>query len=421
MMLPSGMKRRLLEEIRESGGVFSFDPRIWREEARRAFSRLKLDGEVQALTPPGFRSGSVLELASRPSPFRRVFGLDGGSTRPVHFANGLTLCANQAVMVSEPPMKLRGLPLEAFRTMAIVSHSFAPAGGPISDYLEEGPLGRWRIHITRDYLRGEVDHVLKGLADSASEARQALRLVEPLELSRDDLLLLDGNIFPIGLYYLVTTGGLRREVDLISFPGALQVLAQHLRLAEALAASGTACAGINKTPQTAYLLGSLPEEGPWAWADDRQFIRAIFQGLPKDELGWTSWFLQVRYRPYPRARSDRSPAEGSDIFRELEWLELSLPPEDYYPAYFFVFDPRAAGGEGTVLKVEVPQFVFKHHDPEVLQGAILGELARGNGVPHVIRRADSQARITQAEREALIRGSGLPLDLGYNQGRRESW
>jgi len=412
-MLSADVKQRLLEGVRGLGEPFDY--RGWAEEARRAFVNLKLDGEVRALTPPECQSGPILELAAREGPFSRVFGLDGGSTRPIHFANGLTLCANQAVLVGPPQMELEGFPLEAFRTLALVTHSFAAAGGPLTDYHEEGRLGWWRIHITRDYLRGDVDHVVKGLADSASEARHALRMVERLELDEDDLLIIDGNVFPIGLYYyLASERSFRWDVDLASFRGAIEVLGGHLRLAELLAERGAAYVGINKTPQTRYLLSCLEGEVPWA--DDRQLIRALFHNLPKDELGWTGWFLQERYHGYLSQRA----AEGLDIFRELD-LELGLRPEDYHVAYFFVYDPRTALGRGSVLKVETPQVILRQHDPEEFQLTILGEIARGPGVPNVIRRADSRARITQKERESLIKKTDLPLDLGYNQGRGEPW
>lgn len=413
-MLSANVKQKLLKGVGEFS--FSFDQGRWGEEARRAFSQLKLGEEVRALAALEYRSGPLLELAAQRSPFTRVFGLDGGSTRPIHFANGTTLCANQAVLVSEPQVELDGLPLEAFRALTLVTHSFAASGGSRADYHEDKVLALWRVHITRDYLRGDVDHVVKGLADSASEARHALRMTERLELGQDDLLILDGNIFPIGLYYyLISERGFRWGADLASFAGAIEILEQHLRLAELLAEQGAAYVGINKTPQTRYLLNCLDGEGPWG--DDRQLVRALFQGLPKDELGWTGWFLQERYRGYLSRKS----SEGIDIFRELDQIELGLQPEDYHVAYFFVYDPRTAGGGGSVLKVEVPQIILKKHGPEELQLAVLGEIARGCGVPNVIRRADSRARITQPEREFLIRNSGLPLDLGYNQGRGEPW
>ncbi|NIT76241.1 MAG: DNA double-strand break repair nuclease NurA, partial [Thermoplasmata archaeon] len=297
-MLSADAKRKLLEEVQEFS--LPFDHRKWSEEAGRSFSTMKLDGEVRSLTPLGYESAPVLELASRGGPFERVLGLDGGSTRPIHFSDGSTLCANQAVVVSEPQMELERMPLEAFRTLALLSHSFAASGGPQAEYREEGLVGLWRVHITRDYLRRDVDHVVKGLADSASEARHARRMAARLSLGKDDLLILDGNIFPIGLYYYLIGEGNRFEIDLVSNGGAITILEGHLRLAELAAEQGAAYVGINKTPRTRYLLNCLHEEGPWA--EDRQFIRALFWGLPKDELGWTNWFIQRRYRAYLSSR-----------------------------------------------------------------------------------------------------------------------
>jgi hypothetical protein len=47
-----------------------------------------------------------------------------------------------------------------------------------------------------------------------------------------------------------------------------------------------------------------------------------------------------------------------------------LRPEEYHVAYFFVFDPQAAEGQGSVLKVEAPRLVLSRHDPEELQLAV---------------------------------------------------
>jgi hypothetical protein len=67
-------------------------------------------------------------------------------------------------MLGEPPQELEGLPLDAFRTVALVTHSFSPSGGPKADYHEheDGLLALWRVHLTRDYLWGEIDHVPQG-------------------------------------------------------------------------------------------------------------------------------------------------------------------------------------------------------------------------------------------------------------------
>jgi hypothetical protein len=80
-----------------------------------------------------------------------------------------------------------------------------------------------------------------------------------------------------------------------------------------------------------------------------------------------------------------------------------------------VYDPRVR----SVLKIETPRAVLEFCEPERLQQIVLAEIARGKGVPNVIRKADSRARITQEEREALIRACGLDPDYYYNLSRGE--
>jgi len=410
-MLQHDVKRLLREQLRELGERAA---RVGdAASARRAFERLN-EGGVRALTPLGWKKRSLLELAVQRHRFRRVFGLDGGSTRPIHFTNGWTLCANQAVLVSDPALELKDRPLEAWRTIALVSHSWGASGAPRAEYREEGSLGLWRVHITRDYLRRDVDHVVKGLADSASEGRHALRMAALLDLGRDDLLILDGNVFPIGLYYYLVG---ERDRELADWEGISHILAHHLRLAEELAERGVAYLGVNKSPRTADLIHQL-ELPDQVWADDHQFIAALFRGeVRKGELGYTNWFVQERYR-FHRGHRDT----GMDLFRGLrERLHLAREPDDYHVAFFFVYDPRLADGQGSVLKIETPLLTLREHDPTELQQAVLAELARGSGVPNVLRRADARARITQREREALMALAGLPPDLGYNQGRGEPW
>lgn len=414
-MLQHDVKQTLKEEINR------FKDKSLRgdygEEARRSFAEMKLDGAIKAFTELEFCCSPIIDLAGCCEPFRNIYGLDGGSTRPIHFADGTTICANQAVMTAEPPVKLNGLPLEAFRTISIVSHSHRNIGGPYANYRSDDLVNLWRIHITKDYLKSEVDHIVKGIADSASEGRHMLRMLEELDL-RDSLVFLDGNVFPIGLYYyLVSEESWNWDIDIGSWDELVKILEQHLKIAEALAEREIPYVGINKNPGTRYLLSFCLEAAERNWGSDRQFIGALFNGIPKGSLGYTNWFVQERYRPYLSRKA--SVPEGFDIFAELACFELKLNPEDYHVCSFFVYDPRTVGGRGSIFKIETPRAVLAAHDPKELRLAILSEIAKGKGVPNVIRKADSRARITQEEREGLIRSSGLPLDTFYDQGRGE--
>jgi hypothetical protein len=146
------------------------------------------------------------------------------------------------------------------------------------------------------------------------------------------------------------------------------------------------------------------------WASDRQFITAVLSDTPKDCLGYTNWFVQEAYPSWEERGS------VIDLPKAVNEFGLTLEPSLYHVAFFYVYDPRVR----SVFKIEAPRAVFQFCDPERLRTVLLAEMARGTGVPNVIRKADSRARITQEEREALIRACGLDPDYYYNLSRGES-
>ncbi|MCL6642592.1 MAG: hypothetical protein K6T71_04625, partial [Candidatus Bipolaricaulota bacterium] len=127
-MLSSEVRRLFLEEL-TALGERAQRAVSHRDEARRLFGRLQLDGAIKTFTPLERRAEPILKLAEQSaSPFEIIYGVDGGSTRPMHFEDGTTLCANQAVFIADPPVRSCGFPLETWRTIAIVSHSFQNVG-----------------------------------------------------------------------------------------------------------------------------------------------------------------------------------------------------------------------------------------------------------------------------------------------------
>ncbi|MFQ5794727.1 MAG: DNA double-strand break repair nuclease NurA [Candidatus Bipolaricaulia bacterium] len=379
-------------------------------EAHRRFHRLNLSAGVSAYTDPECLRSPILELASwTATESGVVYGLDGGSTRPMHFRNGMTICANQAVLSSDSTIQFDGLPLEAFRTVSLATHSFDPEDRDLSSYYTGDLVDLWRIHIPREYLRRKVDPVVKGLADAASEARHLLRMTDRLRLGPEDLVFLDGGIYPIGLYYyLVDDARWAWDIGIGSWEHGTEILQQYVEIAERYAELGTPYVGINKTPSTRYLIKFCLEDS--TWANDRQFIAALFDEIPADNLGYTGWFVQVKY-----PSRGVSGAQGFELFSQLSNFRKRLAPDVYHVCYFFVYDPRVE----SVLKVETPYTILQNQDPDRLRLQVLSEIARGKGVPNVIRVADSQARVTQVEREALIRSSGMLPDTLYNQSRGE--
>ena len=411
-MLSSEVRRLFLSELKALGEraqrVTSH-----RDEARRLFSELQLDGAIKALTPLERRAEPILKLAQASDP-QAIYGVDGGSTRPMHFEDGTTLCANQAVFVADPPLRHQGVPLETWRTLALVSHSFQNVGEAHVTHTQSGYVRCWRIHLTKDFVERDVEHIVKGLADVTSEPTHATEMLEALAI-REGLLILDGALYPIGLYYyllgeLKGEWGYRWDVRLSDREDIVALLASPVRLIETCVARRLPIVAINKTPETSWLLRFCLDPSERRWANDRQFMTAVLSDTPKDSLGYTNWFVQEAYPSWEERGS------VIDLPKAVSDFALILESSLYHVAFFYVYDPRVR----SVLKIEAPRAVFHFCDPEHLQKQILAEIARGKGVPNVIRKADSRARITQEEREALIRACGLNPDYYYNLSREES-
>jgi hypothetical protein len=416
-MLSTEAKQTLRRQLRAFGEQVQRLSPDHRQEARQLFAQLELTGAMRALTPLEFRTESVLELA-RPSSdeYQPAYAVDGGSTRLKRLENGTTLCAYQAVLSSAPDTRHKDLPLEAFRSLSLVSHSQrTDLGGAKSQQAQEEYVHLWRLHISRTYLEQEVERVVAGLARAAAEAYHARRMLEEIRPHKG-LFLLDGNLYPIGLYYYFAGDetpwpeGDGQQIRWTEWRPAIDVLSQPMRAVEAFVQRGLAVVGLNKNPSTSWLLEFALERASHNWSNDAQFMRAVLSGTPKDALGYTNWFVQEGYS-LPQRRDRR--AESFDIFERLSSFGLIHPPRAYHLCFFYLYDPRVK----AVLKVEAPRIIFDRHEPQVLRAAILSEIAQGQGVPPAIRRADSRARITEEESAALIRACGIDLDLSYNESR----
>ncbi len=435
-MLSGEAKRRLRQELERFGVQLRRAGRDHREEARRLFRELQLEGAIQALTPLDYGWARRLELAAQAraasgsdgDPLGPVYAVDGGSTRLQRLENGTVLCAYQAVLAADPDVRPDdGLPLDAYRSLALVSHSRRlDVGGSRAERFEDGRVHLWRVHLSRTHLHlsaREIDQVVHGLARVGAEGHHALRMLELLDSHSNPkgLWLLDGPLYPIGLYYYFAgdpegEGGEGeapfRGPSWTDWPPALEILAQPVRLVERCVERGLPLLALNKNPQTAWLLEFTLNRDERNWSSDAQFIKAVLSETPKDALGFTNWFVQEEYS-LPR-RGGEAERESFDLFEHLEAkFGLRLPRRAYHVCFFYVYDPRVR----AVLKVEAPRAVVEAHGPERLRRRLLADVARGAGVPPAVRRADSRARITEEERLGLLRACGLEIDLSYDQSR----
>ena len=418
-MLSNEAKQSLRNQLKAFGEQVQRLTPNHREEARQLFKKLHLHGAIRALTPLKYRSERILELASRVFPeYEPTYAIDGGSTRLQRLENGTVLCAYQAVLSSDPDTRYIDLPLEAYRSLSLVSHSQrTDLGGAKSQQFPDEYVHIWRVHISRTYLEHEVERVVGSLARTAAESYHALRMLRELDPQRG-LFIIDGNLYPIGLYYYLAGEDViwpeenGRQTSWTEWKPAIEILAQPVRVVEAFRERGLALVGLNKNPGTSWLLEFALERQSHNWSNDAQFIRAVLSDTPKDALGYTNWFVQEGYS-LPQRRGES--VESFDIFERLSSFELIHAPNAYHVCFFYLYDPRVK----AVLKVEAPRIIFESHNPEKLQAQILAKIAQGKGVPPAIRRADSRARITEEESAALMRACGVELDVSYNQSRSE--
>ena len=399
-----------LEEIGRSRSSLSAE-----KEANRALQRMEdydlarpYDGENIELN-----RSPLLELAASDR-FKTIYGLDSGSSRPQRFSNGLIFCINQAKAVVDggKKLKIKGYPLEAYSTLLLLTYDEREE---LSAKREaKGLCELWRVHLSHGIFERRPERAISSFSRCGSEGRHALKTWDRLKGSSDrsekgEIFFLDGGIYPIGLYYYLTEeGSWNWDVELESWGAGMEMLESFLQLVGRALQDNLPLIGVNKTPETRYLIRQLRRIDRY-WHNDRQIISCALGSTTRKELGYTDWILQRRY---PR----RGVAERSsfNLFDELPFgLEGSR--EDYLVSYFFVYDPRVQ----SALKIETPFGILKRRDPEDFQRQILGEIARGKGVPNAIRRADGKARISREERRGLLRQVGLAPDFRYNVSRGE--
>lgn len=417
-MLTSEVRKLFQRETRVLGRL---DKRNYSAHALEVFHRLKFPGkEVQVLDELCCNRARVLELAAwQDQAPRRVFGLDGGSSRTMVFRNGSIACANQALLACESRTLIGPVPLEAFRTLAWVAHNrdYRTVSGASVEHHDLVTL--WRLQLSNDEFRPginaqRIQEVVKALADVASEPQHALRMAKLLNLGQQDLLFVDGRLYPTRLYrYLISEMGSGTDVDifLLVKEDWKKLVQASLDLVHSAMESGFLLVSINKNPESNALLRfGLSKTNNVLWHNDRQWLSALFETVPQDELGYTNWFVQHRHP----ALHGGGP-EAMDLFEEInDELHIAHPTPVYHIAFFYVYDPRIR----AALRVEVPFGLLERDGAKRLRLIVLSHIARGTGgVPNVIRMADGQARITQEEREALQQQSGLMPDWDYNHSR----
>ncbi len=340
---------------------------------------------LEPLEKLGRRMVAVDDVALTESPFPTQHGLDAGTINPTTFKNGLVIDVSQAAMAAVPS----DVELHRGRTIVMTVHT----NDETIDVQDED----WRMD-DEGYARRRVLHaprvdryeqtVVHALALYRAESEHALDQVDVVE----DLLILDGPIYPTGLLKWVERDPELKRL-IIERSEFTDVIENYLELVEKFDEREIPLVGFVKNSASKALTRELRRKLGAPWVDDEAFFRRVLERtdedseLRTDQLTFTNWF---------RSRA------GTDGVLADETLSLehtrSLDDEAYEVTFFVVYDPR----EDLVYRVEAPYCVTRDERVrERLTTQILAEVARERGPPLAVGKADELARIDRDGKRTL--------------------
>ncbi len=327
------------------------------------------------------------DIALEPSPFQTQHGLDAGTINPTTFNNGLVLDVSQAAMAAVPS----DIELHRARTIVMTVHTNDPSVDVNeADWRmdDEGYARRRVLHAPRvDRYEQTVVHAL---ALYLAESEHALDQAEVVE----DLLVLDGPIYPTGLLkWGERDPELRRLLTDEKQPR--DVVANYLELVETFVRREVPLVGFVKNSAAKGITRALRGSLGAPWVDDAAFFRRVLErpgadGTPQtDALTFTNWFRS-------RVGTDGMLAGDSPAVE----CDRALDASAYEVTFFVVYDPR----DELVYRIEAPHaFTAEPGLRADLTGHLLSEIAGERGPPLPVGKADELARIDREGKRTLRR------------------
>ena len=344
------------------------------------------------------------DIALEEPPFPTQQGLDAGTINPTTFKNGLVIDVSQAAMAGVPS----DVDLHRARTIVMTVHTNdAAANFQETDWMmaDEGYARRRILRAPRVDRHEQV--VVHALALYLAESEHALKQSEYV----DDLLVLDGPIYPTGLLKWVERDP-ELERLIIEREEFTDVIGNYLELVEEFVNRGIPLTGFVKNSASKAVTRELRRKTGAPWVNDQAFFRRVLErrddgDLRTDCLTFTGWFRS-------RVGTDGVLADGRI---ELD-RERVLDDEAYEVTFFVVYDPR----DDLVYRVEVPYaFTRDAETRDRLTTQFLGEIARERGPPLSVGKADELAKIDRQGKETIRRRIGHVFETGqqtdYNQKR----
>ena len=336
------------------------------EVAERAWAEfldpLYDDGDVvlEPLDDVQRRKVLVEDVALVDTAFPTQHGLDAGTINPTTFKNGLVLDVSQAAMAAVPS----DVELHRARTIVMTVHTNDPAISTYDDEWHGGDRGyarRRMLQVPRvDRYEQTVVHAL---ALYLAESEHALKQAEVVE----DLLVLDGPIYPTGLLkWRERDPELRRLLSDEDLPR--DVICNYVELVERFVDRDVPLVGFVKNSASKAITGTLRSKLGAPWVDDDALFRRVLErlddrGEPEtNHLTFTNWFRS-------RVGTDGMLCDGSlDVA-----TDRALDAEAYEVTFFVVYDPR----DDLVYRVEAPYAFTRDADLRAqLTTHVLSEVAR---------------------------------------------
>jgi hypothetical protein len=326
--------------------------------------------------------------------FPTQHGLDSGTINPTTFTNGLVLDVAQAAMAAVPS----DLELHRSRSVVKTVHSNDPTVDCGEDEWTgfDNGFSRGRVLQAPRVSRYE-EAVVHALSLYLAEVSHATLQAEVV----DDLLILDGPIYPKGL--LAWSDRHPELADLlVEEERPRDVIERYIRLVESFADRGVPLAGFIKNGGSKAITRAVRKKARAPWADDAAFFKRVLrrtdgEGEPlTDQLTFTNWFVS-------RCGIDRPLSAEGDAFG----LERTRPLEAYEVTFFCVYDPR----EELLFRIEAPAvFTRDPETREALTMQLVRDVAHEGGPPLSVAKADELARISREEKAALTRAIERQFD-----------
>jgi len=253
---------------------------------------------------------------------------------------------------------------------------------------DEGYVRQRALHAPR--VDRYEQNVVHALALYLAESEHALTQADVV----DDLLVLDGPLYPTGLLKWVERETVLSDL-LKEDKEPRDVVGNYVALVERFVERDVPLIGFIKNSSTKAITQVVRRKTNAPWANDAAFFARILERRDEDgqritdTLTFTNWFRS-------RVGTDEFLSTQGDALG----LDRSLDHEAYEVTFFVVYDPR----DDLTYRVEAP-YAFTR-DPEIREALtmqVLRDVAAEGGPPLAVGKADELARIGMEGKEQLRR------------------